>query len=66
MKPGSTNHLLQKAAENGEFHTLEDGFFYYWPSQGGALSAYQLRVLANHLDKLNAPWQKFIENDPDI
>lgn len=41
-----------------EFVTLDDGFVYYWPATGcGALSAYQLREIADELDRRNAPWQ---------
>lgn len=41
-----------------EFVTLDDGFVYYWPPTGcGALSAYQLREIADELDRRNAPWQ---------
>ena len=37
---------------------LEDGYFYYFPSRVGALSANELRVLADLLDKKNAAWHK--------
>lgn len=61
MKPGEVSKFLEKVAERGEFHTLEDGFFYYWPSQTGAISAEQLRAIADHLDKLNSEWQEQLD-----
>jgi hypothetical protein len=58
--------IIQKAAEEGEFITLEDGFFYYWPNRPGAFSAHHLRQLADALDKMNADWQKQIETDMNL
>jgi hypothetical protein len=47
------------AEKMNEFVTLDDGFVYYWPSgfAGGALSAYQLREIADELDRRNEAWQ---------
>lgn len=34
-----------------------DGYYYFWPSANrGHFSEYALRVIANHLEKLNKPW----------
>ena len=46
---------IQIIAEgNKEFVTLEDGSVYYWSrQQGGALSASELRILADILDEKN-------------
>jgi len=39
-----------------EIVTLEDGFKYYWPAGSGALSAHNLREMADYLDELNKDW----------
>jgi len=41
----------------GEFLTLEDGYYYYWPVQdkGGCWAAYVMRAIADKLDELNKP-----------
>jgi hypothetical protein len=35
-----------------------DGFYKYWPEGWGCLNAEDLRILADGLDKMNANWQK--------
>jgi hypothetical protein len=51
--------------------TFEDGYRYYWPKgfPHGAFSASNLRDIANHLDELNAEWDKQVieelSNKPD-
>lgn len=45
---------------NNDIIPLEDGFYYYFPS-GGAISSWQLRFIADILDKKNEPLQKDIE-----
>ena len=53
------------AEERSEFVTDVDGFVYWWPSakpeHAGHLSPYQLRILADELDRRNAPWQAIID-----
>lgn len=57
--------VCRLAEERGEFVTDVDGFVYWWPSakpeHAGHLSPYQLRVLADELDRRNAPWQSIID-----
>lgn len=38
------------------FHTLDDGIYYY-----EGTSAWALRVIADHLDKINAEWHRQVE-----
>lgn len=54
-------------AETAPCAPLEDGYV-YWGSNGtsGALSAWQLRALADELDKRNKEWDTIIQNDPRI
>ena len=40
---------------------LEDGFFYFEPKGTGVLSAHSLRMIADLLDQINAPWEREIE-----
>lgn len=47
--------IIKKVDEDGDFVQLEDGFVYYWPSGNkGCISAHDLRLIANELDKRNA------------
>jgi hypothetical protein len=47
-----------------EFGPLEDGYIYYWPSPNmGALASYQLRVIADELDRRNAEWDAQVQAD---
>jgi hypothetical protein len=39
-----------------DIETLEDGYKYYWVKGKGALSASQLRAIADMLDELNKDW----------
>lgn len=43
--------------DDPELVTLDDGFVYFWPqSNFGALSANELREIADSLDLINGPW----------
>lgn len=57
--------VCRLAEERGEFVTDVDGFIYWWPSakteHAGHLSPYQLRILADELDRRNAAWQAVID-----
>lgn len=47
-------------ARPGDFITLEDGYVYFWPARDslGAISAAELRVIADLLDEKNKPWDE--------
>lgn len=57
-----TDRIIELADERKEFVALEDGYSYYWPKEGGALSTNDLRVLADELDRRNAPWDKVVKD----
>jgi len=48
--------IIQRVDEAGDIFPLEDGFYYYGSSGGGALSSWNLRVIADELDKRNKDW----------
>ena len=65
------SRIIQVAEERGVFVTLEDGFVYYWPfgpRVGGAISARELRQLADELDRRNEAWNnqinEYFGNEP--
>jgi hypothetical protein len=45
--------LIKKVYENDDILQLEDGDYYYWVENKGALSAHNLRVIADELDRRN-------------
>lgn len=53
--------IIQHAEMNGEFVMLEDGFWYYWPVDKGAISEYDLYCLYQELVKRNKKWQENID-----
>jgi hypothetical protein len=54
--------IIRRAHENGDIVCGEDGFFIYWPTPlQGALNEWTLRLLADELAKLNAPWVEEME-----
>jgi hypothetical protein len=71
--------IAKLATERGEFVVGDDGYYVYWPTTepyqhadggwtggGGSYTAADLRSLADELDRLNAPWDKVVQNDPAI
>ena len=53
--------IIKMADELGEFIYLEDGFLYYDPKSSGAISAHQLRTIADELDRRNKNWSDQID-----
>jgi len=53
--------IIKKAEKAGEFVMLEDGFWYYWPLDKGAISEYDLYCLYQELVKRNKKWQENID-----
>jgi hypothetical protein len=58
-----SERIIQMSEERGDFVTAEDEFVYFWPQREtlGMFAAYELRVLADELDKRNEAWNKNIE-----
>jgi hypothetical protein len=55
--------IVRLAHERGDIVAGDDGFYVYWPTRNtmGAVDAHQLRILADELDRMNAPWQAEID-----
>lgn len=51
---------MSLADERGDLVIFEDGYTYYCPTGGGGLTAHNLRVIADELDRRNAPVDKFL------
>lgn len=61
-------HLIHKIER--DCISLDDGFKYFWPDgTRGALSADNLRTIADYLDTVNKPWadklDEYFRNSPD-
>lgn len=57
-------NIVVLAKERGEFVTLEDGFYYYGPSNNsGVIAAHHLREIADELDQLNKIWEETIQKE---
>jgi hypothetical protein len=54
------DQVIEQASK--EYGPLDDGFIYYFPSKGGALSAEVLRVIADELDRRNKAWDDDIKD----
>lgn len=46
-----------------EIGPLDDGFQYFWIKDRGAMSATDLRIIADELDQRNKDWQEQIERE---
>lgn len=55
--------VLAKCDEFGEIGPLDDGFRYFWIRNRGAMSAADLRVIADELDRRNKDWQDQIDRE---
>lgn len=53
--------VIANCDNRNEIGPLEDGFQYFWIKDRGALSAFDLRILADELDRRNKDWQEQID-----
>jgi len=55
--------LIIKVTE-ADYAPLDDGYLYFWPDPAkGALSADNLRGIADELDRRNAPWDAHVQRE---
>lgn len=55
--------VIRCCEEQKLFGPLEDGFVYFFPANKGALSATDLRIIADEIDHRNASWEAQLEED---
>jgi len=62
--------FLAKAHENKDIYREVDGFYYFEPNAVGHFTAQQLRWIADELDRMDAPWEKkldeFFKNEVNV
>ena len=49
--------------EHKDIGPLDDGYQYFWIKDRGALSATDLRIIADELDARNKDWREQVERD---
>ena len=55
--------IINLAEAKGDFGRLEDGYWYYFSGRSGAISARQLRVIADELDSRNWVWDEKVKQE---
>ena len=56
-------HVIEKIGDLDDIVTLEDGYQYFMPKSGGAMSASVLRIIAAELDRRNAVWDEQVQKE---
>lgn len=52
---GEALRLIEMCRERGDFVRGDDGFWMFWPSQGGALTGWMVAAIGAELKRLNEP-----------
>jgi hypothetical protein len=60
--------IIAISDSRGSFVVGDDGYVVYWPDARdiGACNSWELRVIADELDRRNAAWDEQVQNDPRI
>lgn len=61
MREEYIQRVLTMLEERKEIVAGDDGFYYYWPEGHGALSSADLRIIADELERRNAPLEAELE-----
>lgn len=61
MTDNYAKRIIEKAKAENDIIMGVDGFYVYWPHRTGAYTAYDLRMLADELDRLNEPYQNDLD-----
>ena len=54
--------VLECCKEYDEIVPLDDGYRYFWVKDRGAMSAADLRIVADELDRQNEAWDKIVKS----
>jgi hypothetical protein len=56
------DRVIRMSRERKDFVAGDDGYWVYWPTgrSVGAVGAAELRILADELDRLNADWDRAV------
>lgn len=57
----TATEIIEKIDAEGDFVTGDDGYVFFWPTGVGGLSPWVLRVIADEIDRRNAPLDKSIK-----
>jgi hypothetical protein len=68
LKPEGKNEYLVYFKQNmkciGVFSMDVDGYYYFWSNNdGGSWGSYELRMIADALDKVNKPYDDYIKQN---
>lgn len=68
MAESYKERVIRMSTESGDFIQGDDGYYVFWPEgfNRGALTPVDLRILADHIDRLNETWDRIIQSDPSI
>ena len=55
--------VVESLDKRQEVITLDDGFQYFWIENRGALTAHNLRAIADELDRRNSAWKEQVERE---
>jgi hypothetical protein len=61
MKVSKNDRIIKAISD--ELVTGDDGYVVWWPSDKGAINAWQLRVIADYLDERNKPWDEIVRRE---
>lgn len=57
------DRLIANCDKYDEIGPLDDGYRYFWIKDRGALSARDLRIIADELDRRNKEWDEHIQRE---
>lgn len=59
----NAEYIINKINKLNEIQYGGDGFVYYVPARPGLIAAWELRVIADELDRRNADWKAQIDKE---
>jgi hypothetical protein len=56
--------VIAMSTERGDFVQDDSGYYVYWPDRvRGYVGAAELRIIADHLDAMNAEWDAQVQRE---